>query len=224
MSNALAPVRSPRRPRARSSVPWLGGSGAAIAAIVSWAEVFVVAFVAALLYAGSYATTHTPVKDALGWDTLKIDGNRAKHAVLFPHADHQKRIGKSRQACMTCHHMSKPMDGPTGCHVCHRDMYLSMSIFDHESHQQALGGNKACSECHPQNKAKENAKPCRECHGSYTKTLSDYAARSFESAMHSRCVGCHRKESKKVGKPAITKCRACHKDIDSRRCLADVLR
>lgn len=212
MSDDTGQVQRPELKDRRAKNPWLGGSAAAIASALSWVEVLAVALLAALLFAGFSGETHTPVKDARGWDTLRIDGNRADRAVMFPHGAHQKRIGASQEACRTCHHMSKPMDGPTACHVCHRDMYVSRSIFDHDSHRQAVGRGNACKECHPKGKAREDAKHCKECHTTYTKAPSDYVARSYESAMHSRCAACHRKQAKKLSKPEIAKCLCCHKE------------
>jgi len=215
MSDDTEEAQYPRPRLSKSPTDWQGGSAVTAVSIVSWVEILAVAVIAASLYVGLSAKASTPVKDAVGWDTLTIDGNRAERSVLFPHADHQKRIGEDQPACKTCHHMSKPMDGPTSCYVCHRDMYLSASIFDHVSHQKALGSNRACKECHVTDKARENSKQCKECHETYTKTLDEYVARSYESAMHSRCVACHKREAKKIGKPKITKCQWCHKDQGS---------
>ena len=212
MSDDVEETRFPQPKLFKSATVWLGDSAVAIALVVTWVEILVVALVVTLLYTSFTARARTPVRDAVGWDTLRIDGNRADKVVLFPHADHKKRLGEDKKACMTCHHMSKPMDGPTSCHVCHRDMYLSISMFDHPSHQQVLGGNESCHECHTRDKAKENAKPCKECHKGYTKEPEEYVARSYESAMHSRCISCHKKEAKKVGKPNLWKCVNCHKD------------
>lgn len=195
---------------------WRGDSASATVSAFLWAEIVAVALTAALLYSGSSATARTPVKDAVGWDTLRIDGNRAKQVVLFPHTKHQETIGKEREACQTCHHMSKPNDGPTRCYVCHRDMYESRSIFEHASHREALGGNASCNVCHPEGKARELAKPCQDCHKKYTKALDDYMARSYESAMHSRCIGCHREKDKKRKSPVLSKCDCCHPDMDDR--------
>jgi len=215
MSEETPEVRGPEPKFFKSTTVWLGDSKLTIASVLSWVEIVVVAFVVTLFYAGFSAKAHTPVKDAVGWGVLKIDGNRAKHAVLFPHEAHKDRIGKNKDACITCHHMSKPMDGPTSCYVCHRDMYLWMPIFNHESHQEALGGNASCIQCHEENKAKENVKRCKECHSEYTEDPDDYVARSYEAAMHSRCVGCHKKEAKKGDRQRLYKCNCCHKDTDT---------
>ncbi len=192
-------------------------SAAAIASIVSWIEIVAVALVVTLLYASFSAKPRTPVKAAVGWDPLRIDGNRAKGAVLFPHAVHVKWVGASREACMTCHHMSKPMDGPTSCAACHRDMYASTSIFDHDSHRKALGQGKSCNKCHPQDKAKEHVKPCQECHETYTKAPSAYVARSYESAMHTQCVSCHKEQAEMFGRPELATCQSCHKEMEGAR-------
>jgi len=186
----------------------------AVVSMVSWIEIFGIALLIALIYPGFGARAYTPVHDAVGWDILRIDGNRAKEMVLFDHRGHQERQGEDRQACQVCHHLSKLHDGPTQCSVCHRDMYQSMPIFDHESHQQALGGNESCGKCHMRTKARENAKPCRECHPEFREHAGGFVARSYESAMHSLCVGCHRREDQEAGQQVLSKCTYCHPDID----------
>lgn len=207
--------RHPDPKRFKSASVWLGGDSAVtILSILSWIEIVAIALVIALFYPGFHAAAHTPVRDAVGWDILRIDANRAKQVVFFDHAGHQERLGKDREACKLCHHLSKPMDGPTRCCVCHRDMYRSMPIFDHESHRQVLGGNVSCLLCHVKSKAKEDATPCEECHSEFRDHAVGFVARSFESAMHSRCVGCHRAEDQKAHQQVLSKCNFCHPDMD----------
>lgn len=94
----------------------------------------------------------TPVKSALGYQTLMINGNQSGFAVNFPHQEHQERLIESMgedQACATCHHMVTPQDQATACSKCHQDFNLPSSIFNHNLHLEKLGGNQACAECHP---------------------------------------------------------------------------
>ncbi len=173
-----------------------------------------------------YTYPKTPVQRAVGWDTLLIDGNRAKEAVLFPHERHKKLIGLTRDSCISCHHMSMPHDGPTACGKCHKDMYLPTSIFDHRYHQARLGGNKSCHSCHINSKAKKEVVSCsaRGCHEKMFKSdTSSYIAPSYLDAMHIKCKGCHEKEAQKADSlrqigdvqaadslTILGRCSACH--------------
>ncbi|MEW6359399.1 MAG: cytochrome c3 family protein [Planctomycetota bacterium] len=207
----------PEPQRFRTATVWLGGGSAAVVlSVVSWLEIFAIALIVALFYPGFHARARTPVRGAVGWDILRIDGNRAKEVVLFNHAKHEALLGKTREACVRCHHMSRPNDGPTECYVCHRDMYLRMSIFDHESHHHVLGGIKSCVECHPQDKAKERAKPCKECHAEMRSYEGDFVARSYEAAMHSLCIGCHKEKDRERNVQMMTKCEFCHREMQGK--------
>jgi hypothetical protein len=165
----------------------------------------------------------TPVAEAVGWDVLRIDGDRDGRWVLFDHQDHEE-IVKSRRsgrsACRQCHHLSKPHDGPTACAECHRDMHLPTSIFDHDLHQQWLGGNVSCGECHEGRHAADTAKPCGECHEDMKPTRPGKAfkavAVSHQDAMHKQCIGCHKEPDRwSVGHqrrdtPPLERCPTCH--------------
>ncbi|MBF0430001.1 MAG: Ni/Fe-hydrogenase cytochrome b subunit [Fibrobacteria bacterium] len=172
-----------------------------------------------------YQYPNTPVKDAVGWDTLSIDGNRALESVLFPHAQHQQMMGVSRDSCMTCHHMSRPKDGPTSCSECHQDMYLATSIFSHGYHQTLMGGNKSCDSCHVNTKAKAEVLSCNtaECHKLLPSDTTSYLADSYVDAMHKKCKDCHEEQAKQAdgfiamgeqakadSVKALGYCTACH--------------
>ncbi len=143
----------------------------------------------------------TPVRDAVGWDTLTIDGNRAGESVAFPHKAHQNAIGEDPKDCAQCHHMSKTGDGPTSCHECHRDMYLKKSIFQHDAHQAYLGGNASCVVCHPDTKEPAEVISCgtEECHPNMLESdTSSIMAHSYMDAMHRVCADCHHEQAEKT--------------------------
>jgi len=84
---------------------------------------------------------------------------------------------------------------------CHRDMFLRTSIFNHDFHQEKLGGNKGCGKCHGESgfKSAAEAKPCTECHTAMAPQGSRVAIRTkgpdrlkfaagYVDAMHGLCI------------------------------------
>ena len=188
---------------------FLGKSALSIVATITLIEVFILALVYAVVFHGNEKVT-IPVKQAVGWDTLTVNGNRNEESVLFNHTVHQDSIGKTRENCRTCHHMSLPNGGPSACASCHRAMVDSVCIFDHEYHQRVKGDTKSCRECHSENnKSKENVKQCGECHKEY-KDVTKLMAKGYLQAMHTRCQECHKKRDKKAGIEEHAKCINCH--------------
>jgi hypothetical protein len=164
-----------------------------------------------------------PVQAALGWNPLRIDGNRGKGYVDFDHLAHQKRIKDAAPAgqdiCLTCHHLSKPNDQATACWECHRDMDLPVNIFNHSLHQNALGGNISCAKCHTRDHTRETAKDCVECHDTMVAVagkakFSEMAPR-YKDAMHGTCINCHVKQALKQDKADLALCPACHKAMQN---------
>lgn len=189
--------------------------------------------------AASVATAGSahPVRAALGWEALTIDGNRSGYQVIFPHAAHQERLagrlGAEEAACQACHHMQRPGDQATACPACHRDYYQPANIFGHALHQVALGGNASCVECHLSaasssgvanvEHTRENAKACRECHADLappvlsTPSESQAAAGAalplapgYLPALHTLCRDCHQQQALELNKPGLAACTACH--------------
>jgi Ni/Fe-hydrogenase subunit HybB-like protein len=166
----------------------------------------------------SQQLSRTPVKSAQGWSTLLINGDCDETYVSFDHLDHQERlqesVGAGESACLICHHLGRPNDAIVPCWECHRDMFLSTSIFDHTFHQVALGGNAACVECHVGEHVPTTAKPCLECHASMAPKAGEmsfnYMAPSYADAMHGICVTCHEREAKVQARPDLAQCPACH--------------
>ena len=194
--------------------------------------ILVAALGAALLPARSVTGQQvpiTPVTRARGWNVLRIDGNRAREKAFFDHPDHTQRLGRKtpltyaflapsseqREACLRCHHLNHPEDGATPCWLCHQDMYRSTSIFDHDLHEDALGGNQSCGECHAEGHADDTVqKPCQECHeemvpGPEEETFNPLAP-SYKEAMHGLCLECHRQESQRLQRPQLELCVTCH--------------
>lgn len=162
---------------------------------------------------------------------LLIDGNRAGIVTVFPHADHQKRLG-GPNSCVRCHHVSLPRDKSTSCSRCHRSMNASTIIFDHAYHLSAvakrehLSGpypeNNSCVFCHAARRPKTaaGAKSCLDCHkedmypvGPPARKIDLMAAIPFREAMHRTCVECHKAEELKQDKPHLGDCRTCHDSL-----------
>jgi hypothetical protein len=163
-----------------------------------------------------------PVKAALGWEMLAINGNRDQTRVDFDHLAHQQRLEESavdrEEICSTCHHLNKPNDEATACWECHQAMNGSTTIFDHTFHQQTLGGNVSCVECHAGEHTARTAAPCVECHDEMgpppgQASFND-AAPGYEAAMHGACISCHQQAAESQNKPALGQCTACHRQDD----------
>ncbi len=199
----------------RGKTVFLGKSIVTATAVITLVEVLILSVAYAIFYPEIDEATFVPVKDAVGWDTLRIDGDRDSNFVLFNHTAHMDTVGQTRKECRTCHHVSLPFDGPSSCTGCHRSMNMYTLVFDHANHQQYHSAKKGCIECHEDNnKAKENAKACTECHPEYTEDIMEPTARSYQSAMHSRCVICHLKRDRKAGEKKHSTCKNCHPDQD----------
>jgi len=165
---------------------------------------------------------------------LRIDGDQAGVAVVFPHADHQRRLG-GRDSCTRCHHLSLPADHSTPCSRCHRSMEADTTIFDHGAHFTAvarrdhLGGwipeNQACGVCHATEgpKGAATARPCLECHEKdmapsrrVEAPLALGRASGYRVALHESCIACHKDEAAKQGRPALGDCSTCHETLRRR--------
>ncbi len=159
-----------------------------------------------------------PVSPALGWETLRIDGNREGMLVLFPHSEHQERLteeqDKTEAACQTCHHINRPDDMGTACADCHQDYFAASPIFNHSLHTQAHGGNRSCSECHQGEHRANTAVACGECHEEMIPAAGEpefnRLAPGYQQAMHDRCQACHEEQSVLAGNPDLPGCSTCH--------------
>ncbi|MFH1759649.1 MAG: cytochrome c3 family protein [bacterium] len=196
----------------KQSKVFLGGSGLDKVSKVTAVITVLLSLIFAVYFSDSGRLKETPVEKAVGWDTLRIDGNRAGMHVFFPHNIHEETAGEDRNGCIECHHLSSPGDGPTSCFECHKDMNRATSIFDHKYHQRKFGGNKSCEKCHEQNKVPEKAKSCAaaDCHKDMfsDKSLIIYTASSYKDAMHKRCMSCHERDSEEPDKEY---CGFCHR-------------
>lgn len=160
--------------------------------------------------------TSQKVKGALGWETMKIDGNRNGRSVEFTHESHQKFMEKSGEGCSVCHHLSLPDDSFSSCYECHKNMSKKSSIFDHEMHARLYRAKGTyCNECHVKDRSRERAKKCVECHPNYTEQTESYLNVSgYESAMYGVCITCHKKHDEKLGQQMYTECSFCHPDAE----------
>ena len=193
-----------------SSSVRLGGKRHFILTISIMIIIFVVTAVLTGLSESS-GTTDNPVKDAVGWETLRIDGNRNGRYVEFDHEAHKALAGKGETGCRTCHHLSLPNDGPSSCCQCHKDMEKTTSVFDHNYHAKIHPGN-SCRECHTGNNEQgQEVKQCSVCHKEYNNDIQYYTkARGYKQAMHANCMGCHEKEDEKLGEKMLSDCGFCH--------------
>lgn len=177
--------------------------------------VFIIASALAFAFAFYRKAPAEPVREALGWETMRIDGDRDGFYVEFSHKTHSTMPG---EGCVYCHHLSIPGDSVTSCFRCHRDMKKPVSIFDHErhaTHYKTKG--KHCGECHGKKRAREYVRRCNECHKEYDRSLEYYlSARNYESAMHDRCMPCHREQDNKIGEKMYNDCGFCHSELPAR--------
>jgi Ni/Fe-hydrogenase subunit HybB-like protein len=201
--------------------------------------IFVIALALPVLSSQSN-TPATPVSAATGWETLHIDGNKSAYVVNFPHLEHQERLADEVSqisnstdftlrtanvsrianptyddtACQVCHHLDMPEDQATACWECHTDFHQAASIFDHSSHQSALGGNESCQECHEKEHVKLTSEICQDCHESMVPVEGhaafDILAPSYQDAMHGRCLDCHEKQALEQDRPELALCSTCH--------------
>lgn len=161
-------------------------------------------------------STSLNMKGAVGWEIMKIDGNRNGRSVEFTHESHQQYAAKGGEGCSVCHHLSLPDDSSSSCYECHKNMYAKSSIFDHEMHSRLYRGKETyCNECHGKDRSREKAKKCAECHPNYTGPTEPYLnVRGYESAMHGSCITCHKKQDEKLGQRMFTECSFCHPDAE----------
>jgi Ni/Fe-hydrogenase subunit HybB-like protein len=174
------------------------------------------------------AETPAAVEAPRGMDearaVLSIDGDRDGRAVLFPHADHEDRLG-GEASCGQCHHLDRPGDRFTSCHHCHAAMEGSASIFDHRAHVASvaaregftgsLAGNRSCAICHTGDEPKsgDDAKACTSCHREDMRMEEEPTSRlatGYARALHASCAGCHDEKAQEVGRPDLGDCDTCH--------------
>jgi hypothetical protein len=199
---------------------YVGNSWRETATRRSFGLILVVALTVAFLpgRATGQSATHTPVRGALGWEVLWINGNRDETRVDFNHLAHQEWLRESARGetsvCLSCHHLSKPHDTATPCWECHRDMFAPTSIFDHSLHHIALGGNAACAQCHVGEHTPDTAKPCVECHETMApkvgETTFNYLVPGYKDVMHTTCITCHEQEAESQDRPELARCPVCH--------------
>lgn len=169
-------------------------------------------------FTGETSVPSAPVSRAPGWQTLTIDGNRNGTAVIFPHREHQQRIGlefaDEADGCTVCHHLAEPGDEVTACSSCHQEYYAAVSIFNHPNHIQMLGGNHACSECHTGEHRRSTAASCHECHDEMIPAEGQAVfipeAVGYKAAMHGQCLNCHVDQAEAQDRDDLEVCSTCH--------------
>lgn len=160
-------------------------------------------------------------------NVLFIDGDRNGRIVLFPHEAHKERQG-GEESCAICHHMNRPLDRASSCHLCHRDMYSPTDTFSHDFHVERMGEGEACAKCHIDPSAVKNrqtAQPCLKCHermaqeGSFVKIGDSPVldrAPGYMDALHGLCIKCHESlvERGEHKDPDFARCKTCHQDME----------
>jgi len=189
---------------ARRGAVFLVAASITVAALPSWAS-------------RRQLTPPTPVRSALGWGSLQIDGDRNGNGVMFDHTEHKERLAETygeEEGCRQCHHLSLPNDGPSSCAECHSDMYSTVSVFDHEGHQVRLGSARSCTECHPNPDTKKENIACSECHPHMVpedgRNEFDCQAAGYLDALHGLCLECHRESAEEAERPELPLCGTCH--------------
>ncbi len=125
------------------------------------------------------AASASSVRPAIGVDIertkLKLGGEDGGVYTIFPHADHEKRLGGTK-SCGRCHHVSLPHDNSTTCYRCQRQMNAKTDILDHQYHMLAVAkkdrlpgvqsANYSCVKCHASDRPTGAAgvKDCMERH------------------------------------------------------------
>ncbi|MFW6330683.1 MAG: cytochrome c3 family protein, partial [Gemmatimonadota bacterium] len=184
----------------------------------------------ALMYPPFHQPHEPAVRPAAGLDALRadlrIDGDLGGVSAVFPHAEHQDRLG-GEAGCQTCHHMALPQDEATPCSRCHRHMLSPTLVFDHTEHWRWVAQsedrtgpraeNRTCAVCHDPGDAKSaaTAVSCLECHDQDPGwTAADEAslslAPSYLEAMHGTCVACHQEEGTRQDRGELGDCATCH--------------
>ena len=123
--------------------------------------------------------------------------------------------------CLACHRKDDRHKGTLGekCETCHNDKTWKDVKFDHDKTQFALLGKHTdtkCEACHANNRYKDTPRTCIACH-----RKDD----THKSRFGEKCESCHRADDWKsqfnhakqghyplLGKHAIAKCDACHRN------------
>jgi hypothetical protein len=220
-------------PLDRPSGVWLGDSGLASFKLYSLGFILTAALTFGLLPRDTLfgaSPVPEPVERARGRDVLLIDGDRAGASVRFDHRQHEEKLGLD-ESCDQCHHLALPMDQDTPCSSCHRDMWSTTDIFDHDGHVRDLerfGARNACAACHMVSgrpPARETASTCT-VEGCHRHQLALYRERSriqpedetrtriavgYMDAMHGLCIECHKERGPELGRPQHGDCATCHR-------------
>ncbi|NWG00274.1 MAG: Ni/Fe-hydrogenase cytochrome b subunit [Thermoanaerobaculaceae bacterium] len=90
-------------------------------------------------------------------------------------------------------------------------------LFEHEAHQQRLGGNLSCGRCHHFNLPLERGTSCGRCHRDMYRSTDTFSHDRHTAALgaNGSCSRCHRSEGEKT-RATATPCRECHEREVSR--------
>ncbi len=90
-------------------------------------------------------------------------------------------------------------------------------LFEHEAHQQRLGGDLSCGRCHHFNLPLERGTSCARCHRDMYRPTDTFAHDRHAAALGANrsCARCHRGGGDKT-RATATPCRECHEREVSR--------
>ncbi len=168
----------------------------------------------------SESSIQRAARRARGGDVLRIGSGTA--SVYFDHRRHQEET-RRETSCGRCHHLHKPGDVGTPCSECHRAMYTSTDVFDHNVHAVTVEGTPPCAKCHGEERPMplRTTKTCQDCHredmmatNPIVKKFDSPWAGSYRDAMHKMCIPCHAEKAADpaLRRPHLGRCGTCHNE------------
>lgn len=87
------------------------------------------------------------------------------------------------------------------------------AIFEHERHQQRLGGAASCVKCHHVNAPLSKGTSCSQCHRDMYRATDTFSHSRHVTALggNAGCISCHRPGAAKT-RAASASCTGCHPD------------
>jgi hypothetical protein len=85
-------------------------------------------------------------------------------------------------------------------------------LFEHEAHQERLGGRESCGQCHHRNLPLDRATSCDKCHRDMYRTTDIFSHTGHVRALgdNHACVRCHVDAATPKTRTASKACRDCH--------------
>jgi Ni/Fe-hydrogenase subunit HybB-like protein len=85
-------------------------------------------------------------------------------------------------------------------------------LFEHEAHQQRLGGSRSCARCHHRNHALDRGTSCVECHRDMYRETDTFSHASHVRALDGNrsCERCHQDAATAKDRLGSKPCKECH--------------